>query len=206
MIKFCEKLPLWMTLGLAVGWLFIAPVAVEARESYAQFVQRVTSRPGSGTQFRGDLEGVVLNAVNAYRASKKLPALARSGANHKAARAHAVDMAVNEFVGHRSSSGQEFDSRMRSLRDGALFLPSMGENAARQRAGGEANRAKALKLVEQWIGSPSHRRQMLSRSFTTVATGVVQKGDHLYAVQIFSGPEVKTNVRRAGAATADGVY
>ncbi len=201
-------MPLWMGfrwVALCLAVMVIAVPGTEARETYVQFAQRLTQQPQAGAVFRPDLESVVLQAVNTYRASKRLPALTRSVASQVAARAHAMDMALNEFVGHRSSTGYEFDSRMRSLRDGAMFLPSMGENAARQRAGGSASRAKALKLVEQWIKSGSHRRAMLSRSFTSVATGVVQKGDHLYAVQVFSGPEVKTNVRRLGK-VKDSVY
>jgi uncharacterized protein YkwD len=193
-----------VVLLLVVALLGVA--SAEARETYVQFAQRMTQQQQPGTSFRADLEAVVLGAVNAYRSSKGLPALGRAAPLQTAARAHAMDMAINEFVGHRSSTGMQFDSRMRAFKDGALFLPSMGENAARQRAGGAVSRAKAQKLVEQWIKSPSHRRAMLNRSFTSVATAVVQKGDHLYAVQIFSGPEVKSNIRRSGKAAAGSVY
>ncbi len=106
-----------------------------------------------------------------------------------------MDMALTDFVGHVSSSGQDFESRVRSFRPGELFLPSMGENAARVSSGEAVSTAKAAKLMQQWIKSTAHRKVLSSRNYTSVATGVVQKGNKLYAVQIFSGPEVKTNGR-----------
>ena len=58
------------------------------------------------------------------------------------ARAHAADMMLNNFMGHRSSSGYEFDSRMRYFLGNPQRLPQMGENAARDTQKGEANGAK----------------------------------------------------------------
>ena len=75
-----------------------------------------------------------------------------------------------------------------------LVLAAMAENAARLRNSKLADAAKAQALVKQWIDSGGHRRNMANRSFTTMAVGVVTLGNTTYAVQIFSGPEVKTNI------------
>jgi uncharacterized protein YkwD len=175
----------------------------QARETYVQYVQRLVEHPQEGMVFRPDLEQYIGQLLLSYR--KGGSALVVAAGLQRAARAHAMDMAINGFVGHKSSNGYGFDSRMRALKGGALFLPVMGENAARERSKGPANQAKAKRLFGQWVNSPAHRKAMINRSFSSASIGVVQKGDHLYAVTIFSGPDVKTNVRR-DVAVPDGVY
>jgi uncharacterized protein YkwD len=191
-------LALLMTLLIALVAQGLLEGAV-ARERYVAFVQRVNAAPPGGLRFRPDLEQVIANAVNGYRRKQGAGAVGVAASLKAAARAHAVDLALNEEMGHVSSSGQDFDSRMRAVKGGPLFLPSMGENAARDRRKSAANSGKALGLVQHWIGSSGHRRNMINRSFTASAVGVVQKGSQIYAVQIFTAPEVKTKVRRAYA-------
>jgi uncharacterized protein YkwD len=50
-------------------------------------------------------------------------------------------------------------------------------------------------LVAQWIKSPGHRKNLTDRTYVSIAIGVVTSGDDIYAVQIFSGPQVKTNMK-----------
>jgi uncharacterized protein YkwD len=207
--------PLFNRWSQSVGALVLAvvmlcatliPAPALARETYVQFVRRVTSSPPAGLQFRSDLEQVVAAAVNAYRKSKGVSSVGAAPALQAAARAHALDLAMNDEMGHTAFNGMGFDSRIRAIKGGPMFLPSMGENAARDRRKSAATADKARGLVKQWIESSGHRHNMISRSFTLVATGVVQKGNQIYAVQIFTGPEVKTNVKRINAAQDGGVY
>ncbi len=176
---------------------------MQARDTYVMFAQKLTTPGRADARFRPDLERYLLGAANDYRRGKGVGRLGANSRNLIAARAHAMDMALNDFVGHVSSNGADFESRVRAFRPGELFLPSMGENAARVSSGEPVSVAKASKLMTQWIKSASHRKALSSRSYMSVATGVVQKGNKLYAVQIFSGPEVKTNVRRGGALADD---
>jgi uncharacterized protein YkwD len=173
--------------------------------TYGEHMRKMLASETAEVKFRPDLELELLRLVNTYRTGKDRPQLGNARSLRDAARAQAMDLALHSAMGHKSSTGLGFDSRMRSLKNGALFLPAMGENAARERSKGPANSAKAAKLVRQWIGSSSHRNTMVSSSYTLLATGVVQKGDQLYAVQIFTGPEVETNVGRASS-KASGVY
>jgi uncharacterized protein YkwD len=178
-------------------------VPAQARDTYASFARNLTTTERHGVRFRPDLESYLLGAANAYRRGKGTGALAADRQNLTAARAHAMDMALHDFVGHVSSTGAGFESRVRAFRPGVMFLPSMGENAARVSSGEPATSAKASKLMTQWIKSAPHRKALSSRSYNSVATGVVQKGNRLYAVQIFSGPDVKSNVRFGAPAKAD---
>ncbi len=197
----------WAFRGLVAAMLvLVLPIATGiARETYLQLAHRLVEASQPDATFRSDLETYLATAITRYRKENGRSGLALTSANRLGARAHAMDMAQGAFVSHVASTGQGFDSRMRALHDGAMFLPNMGENAARDRSSGEANQSRAQKIIVQWINSASHRQLMSSKSFTQVSIGVVQKGNHLYAVAIFSGPAVKTNAKRAGK-TVSGFY
>ncbi len=181
----------------------LAGCGLALADTYREHMRSLLAERG-GTRFRPDLELVVERLVVAYRKDQGAGGLRVALSLRAAARAQAMDLALHSMMGHLSSTGLGFDSRMRVVKGGAIFLPAMGENAARVRSGGPANASKAAKLVQQWIGSSGHRRNMVNRSYVAVATGVVQKGDQLYAVQIFTGPEVNTNLRRG--ASVPGFY
>lgn len=186
--------------------LFFFPEQGLARETYVQFATRLGSKAPSGTSYRADLEGQLLNGINRYRVSKGKKPLAASNTFRMAARAHAADMALHNFVGHRSSHGEEFSSRMSALLGGGMMMtmPHLAENAARDsKAEGEGGE-RAQRLVQQWIDSPPHRKAMINGSFKHVSTGVVERGGKAYAVQIFWS-DLPSNMKVAGSApTEDG--
>jgi uncharacterized protein YkwD len=184
----------WVVLlGLALAWVHASPSV--ARETYVQFATRILENPPEGVAIRDDLEAVVLRATNAYRATQKLPPFKPASARlQKAARAHAMDLLLQNTMGHVASTGQDFASRIRAFHEGQLFLAPMAENAARLRKSTLPDAKKAQALVQQWVTSSGHRRNMVNRTYVAVAIGVVAQGDTVYAVQIFSGPTVKTNL------------
>ncbi len=165
----------------------------QARETYVQLAQRLLTQPPEGATLRPDLEAVVLKATNAYRATLNLPPLkSAGGVLLSGARAHAVDLLAQQGMGHVSSGGHDFVSRMRALNKGQMFLAAMAENAAKAKSS-KSDAQKAQYLVAQWIKSSGHRKNMVNRTYTSVAIGVVTRGSEIYAVQIFSGPKVKSN-------------
>jgi uncharacterized protein YkwD len=181
--------------GLWALLLLTAVAPAVARETYMPFAQRLVSQPPEGVNIRADMEAAVLRATNAYRATKRLPPLKPAGdVLLLAARAQAVDLLEQGAMGHVSSTGYDFSSRMRALHPGLMFLPVMAENAARLRNSKLTDSQAAQALVTQWIKSPSHRKAMSDRSYVTVAIGVARRGNDIYAVQVFSGPVVKTNM------------
>jgi uncharacterized protein YkwD len=185
-------LAVFLTLGFAA---VVHSQAALSRETYAAYVARINTNLPDGATYRTDLEAELRQAANAYRGSKGLKPLA--AADEKlvaAARAHAADMMQNDFVGHTSSSGAGFESRMRAINPGVMMLPRMAENAARERSKGPPDSAKAQRLFQQWVKSSAHAKTLRSRDYIAVATGVVEKDGKLFAVQIFSGPALKTNM------------
>jgi uncharacterized protein YkwD len=186
-------------LGFAVlVTLALATPQALARETYVQLANRLVDQPPNGAVVRTDLEAMVLRATNSYRATLKLPPLKPGNAILMlGARAHAMDLYAQQGMGHVSSGGHDFESRMRALNKGQMFLAPMAENAARLRNTSLSDAKQAQALVTQWVKSSGHRKNMVNRTYMTVAIGVISRGDDVYAVQIFSGPEVKTNLTGA---------
>lgn len=194
-----NRLPRLRVVALCLIVIF-NPALCLARETYVQASARLAAEAVAENLVRADLEAELFRLTNAFRASKGLKALALDSVMLDDARAHALDMMQLGRVGHAASSGQDFDARMRALRGGGmLVLPAMGENAARVSKPGKVDAVMAGKLFQQWVKSAPHRKTLLSRDFVKLAVGAVSQGGQLYADQIFTGPEVKTNMGQQGA-------
>jgi uncharacterized protein YkwD len=167
-----------------------------ARETYLQLATRLVSTAQSQQAFAPGMEAALLRLINAHRVALGKKALREAPQLQFAARAQAADLMGQGRVGHVSSGGHDFDSRMRALRDGAMVLPAMAENAARVSKADGDDDALARNLVAQWLGSPPHRHELESNDYVAVATGVVHAQGKVYADQIFIGPEVETNMNR----------
>lgn len=158
---------------------------------YLDYANALTSSPPDGSRYRPDLEAELAALANAYRAEAGKPPLQASDEFLVAARAHAADMMLNDFVGHRASTGHNFESRMRAFVGDITRYPSLGENAARDTQKTPADRRKAAALFQQWIDSPPHRKALRRLDYAFVSTGVIQRGDKIWAVQIFWSPPRK---------------
>jgi uncharacterized protein YkwD len=93
-------------------------------------------------------------------------------------------MALGGYVGHDSRNGYGFGERFAAFADPAA-VGYHGENAARDRQSGSVDQVKARRLFGQWLDSSGHRRNLLNGAYAHIATGAVQVGHALYAVQIF---------------------
>jgi len=186
----------WLQAVALALLMIVSTVAnADARENYTQFAERLLASPPDGATVRADLEAAVLRSTNAYLSSQGLKPLKPANAVLlKAARAQAMDLLMQGGMGHVSGNGHDFQSRIRAFHPGQMFLAVMAENAARLRNSGLSDSAKAQALVQQWVKSSGHRGNMVNRSYVVVAVGVVSRGRDVYAVQIFSGPVVKTNL------------
>ena len=152
---------------------------------YLAYATALGRNPPQGSTYRADLETELVRLANAYRTGEGRKSLAADGQFRLAARAHAADMMLNGFMGHKASTGHDFDSRMRVFVDDITRLPAMAENAARDTQKTPVDRAKAAALFGQWINSRPHRRALSSRDYQFVSTGVIQRGNSIWAVQIF---------------------
>jgi len=173
---------------LLLGCIGLAASAHSAHAGpYLAYAQGLAARPPKGSAYRPDLEAQLVDLLNAYRAKKGKAPVVADAAFQEAARAHAADMMLNNFMGHSSSTGMSFQGRMAAFVGDVTKYPSIGENAARDTQDTPVDNAKAAALFQQWIKSRTHRKVMVNRSFRFVSTGVIQRGDKIWAVQIFFG-------------------
>ncbi len=182
----CKYVPIWLVAGLVL----LPGAAFEARaKTYLEIALGSLKNLPADARIREDLEAQIAGQANAYRQSEGVASLQASPKLRDAARAQAVDMMLNGYVGHKASSGHEFDSRMRAfLGSPVMMMPRMAENAARDTQKGEADSGKARRLFQQWVESRSHRKTLLNSGYKFVSTGVVQRGNKIWAVQIFFAP------------------
>jgi uncharacterized protein YkwD len=134
--------------------------------------------------FRPDLETYLDGLASSARQSAGRLAVAAGPELLNAARAQALEMAIGNYVGHQSSTREPFRKRFEAYLDDGT-VTAFGENAARDRQKGAIDKTKASRLFQQWLDSAGHRRNLMNPDYRYVATGAVQKGNHLYAVQIF---------------------
>jgi uncharacterized protein YkwD len=106
------------------------------------------------------------------------PAPPLQGDSHlnEAAQAHAIDMGENDFFSHTGSDGSSFVDRVRRT-DYSGF--PMGENIA----GGGAVPAG---VVQRWIDSDGHCRNLMNPQATKLGVGYVADGPYGSSwVQVF---------------------
>lgn len=182
----CKYVFIW----LIIGSVLLPGTAFEANaKTYLEIARSSLKNLPADARIREDLEASIAGQANAYRQAKGITSLQPSPRLLDAARAQAVDMMLNGYVGHKSSSGHEFDSRMRAfLGSSIMMMPRMAENAARDTQKGEADQGKARRLFQQWVESRPHRKTLLNSGYRFVSTGVVQRGNKIWAVQIFFAP------------------
>jgi len=180
----CKHSLIWV---VASVFLLGSTLGTQAK-TYLETAQGLLRNLPADSRIREDLEAEIVAQANAYRRSKGAERLQASPLLRDAARAQALDMMLNGYVGHRASTGHGFDSRMRAFLKSPMQLPQMAENAARDTQKGEADAAKARRLFQQWVESRPHRKTLLNRGYKFVSTGVVQQGNKIWAVQIFFAP------------------
>lgn len=114
----------------------------------------------------GPVAGVVA-ATNAARARAGCPALTIDARLTAAAQAHSADMARNDYFEHISLDGRTFIDRIR-----AAGYPSPGaENIA-------YGHSTAANVVQAWMRSPGHRRNILDCSLTKIGVGFDRRGNY----------------------------
>ncbi|MBJ3762460.1 CAP domain-containing protein [Maribius pontilimi] len=109
----------------------------------------VTTSNGSEAVQRNQPIPATGQGLNAYRSNSGAPAVKRSARLDAAARAHAIDMARNDFFSHRGSRGSTHTQRIQ--RQGC--------------SGGAENIAEGpftrQSVMAAWMRSPGHRANML---------------------------------------------
>ncbi|MDP4823451.1 MAG: CAP domain-containing protein [Aestuariivirgaceae bacterium] len=163
-----------------------------AASNYKAYGEQLNSHLPKGVKIRPDMEAELNRLVNAARQAKGRPALKPSPLFTVMARTQAIDMVLTDKVWHSSARGEGFPTRFAAFANGVKYTMN-GENAARDRQPGPVDNKKAARLFEQWMNSSGHYRALMNAGYLHVSTGAVQKGNHLYAIQIFWAEPLKCN-------------
>lgn len=121
----------------------------------------------------------VLTLVNAERAKNGLKALTLDTGLNSVAQKHSEDMAKNNYFSHTSLSGKSPFDRIKGA---GISYKTAGENIA-------AGQTTAAQVVNSWMNSEGHRKNILNASFTKMGLGFAKanSGYKTYWTQLFIG-------------------
>ncbi|MFE1791782.1 CAP domain-containing protein, partial [Streptomyces sp. NPDC059525] len=115
-----------------------------------------------------DAQAKVLALVNQERAAAGCPAVTVNAELTKAAQDHSADMAAHATMSHTGSDGS--DPGQRITRAGYQWQ-TYGENVAYGYSTPE-------QVMEGWMNSPGHRRNILDCSYREIGIGLAQPGQY----------------------------
>jgi len=128
------------------------------------------------------LPNILVELTNSNRADEQLPTLRPSVVLNRAAQAKAEDMARNGYFAHTSPAGR--DPWYWILQENYIFARA-GENLA-------VNFYGSSEVVDAWMNSTTHRKNILNEGFSEIGIGIargIYKGqDATFIVQMFATP------------------
>ena len=135
--------------------------------------------PAGGDRELAALEAALHESVNALREREGLIPLRRDPAIDAVARAHSLDMGTRRFFAHETPEGLTPPDRL--ARGGISGITLAAENV------GLTSRADPNReIVQGWLASPIHRRNLLAPMFNGTGIGVARAADGtLYYTQLY---------------------
>lgn len=144
-------------LGLALA-IWLSPLRVQAQG------------PDVPDPALAPLEAALLQEVNRARAERHLLPLARRSELDAVARAHSRDMAARAYVAHESPEGANALDRL-----GRAELS--GFTLAAENIGATSRSEPNREIVQGWLHSPIHRRNLLTPAFNATGIGIARGSD-----------------------------
>jgi len=132
------------------------------------------------------LASVVYQLTNKVRVSQGLPPLNHSQQLYKAAEAKGYNMFTENYFSHTSPSGKK---AWYWINEEGYIYETAGENLA-------FNFNTSEEVKNAWVSSPSHKENILSKSFTetgvAVVRGKIKNTPTIVIVQLFGKPKSET--------------
>lgn len=147
-----------------------------------------SSSSASGDCDLDEVETEMLAQINAARAASRMCGTDSYAATtqvqwncslEQAALAHSSDMETNNFFSHTGSDGLQVSDRVNATNYSWM---AVGENIA-------AGQATVSQVMQGWLNSPGHCRNIMSTSYTEVGTSLVNSttADYpTYWTQVFA--------------------
>ena len=143
----------------------------------------------SGILHPKELERRVFQLTNEARRKNGLPSLDSDNDLAVKARAKSADMLTNNYFSHTNPEGKTLKDRMQEEKPASYrTISRIGENiymGARFDYSVDV-KTQARMIVDGWMTSPGHRKNILDPSYTHMGVGVAAKDKMCYATQIFA--------------------
>ena len=143
----------------------------------------------SGILHPKELERRIFQFTNEARRKNGLPPLDSDNDLMVKARCKSDDMLKNNYFSHTSPEGETLKDRIQEEKPASYrTISRIGENiymGARFDYSTDI-KTQARMIVDGWMTSPGHRRNILDPNYTHLGVGVSAKDKMCYATQIFS--------------------
>jgi uncharacterized YkwD family protein len=150
------------------------PAAQKPAEQQSSQTEQTNKTEQTSSQL-SEYEQQVVDLTNQERAKNGLPALKVDQELSKVAREKSSDMQRNNYFSHTSPTyGSPFDM----MKQFGITYKAAGENIAKGQSSPE-------EVVNAWMNSEGHRKNILSANFTHIGVGYVAEGN--YWTQQFIG-------------------
>lgn len=146
---------------LAAAWALASPGQIGC--ALAAPIEQIQQAPGESSAF--------VAAINNLRASKGLGSLEVDGELTTIANDWATEMAKNDAISHRLDLRAGITALWRTLGENVGFGPTVSQ------------------LMDAFIASPGHYKNLVDPRFNRIGVGTVRVGDMLYTSHQFMGLE-----------------
>jgi uncharacterized protein YkwD len=150
----------------------------------AQSARRPPGAYAAGVSYLSELERTIYRFTNEVRQRNGVSPLTWENSLRDVARAHSADMLVRNYFSHVNPEGRSPHERIIA---GSRFPLSMtGENiwTGSGRQFGDARQLARI-IVDNWMSSPGHRKNLLGPEFTDIGVGVAASGNNVMVTQVF---------------------
>lgn len=130
------------------------------------------------------VEAAIIDLTNDIRRRNGLAILLEDGICRDTARGHSADMLNRNYFSHKDPEGRTLKERLPAN----LATSQGGENIWTGR-GHDPRQVLYLaqKIMDGWMKSPGHRKNILTPSYTHLGVGVMAKNQEIKATQVFIG-------------------
>lgn len=121
--------------------------------------------------------------TNETREGRSLDTLTWDSTLARVACAHTRDMVRRDFFQHQNPDGENPHDRVTRLH--RRFIGGVGENLYGQEGIRKDGKDLAAQMVEKWMGSPTHRKNIIRPGFTHLGVCVLREQNSVFATQVF---------------------
>jgi uncharacterized protein YkwD len=175
--------------GAAVAALLVACLSLSSAWGQIRTKSGAFSK-STGILHPKELERRIFQLTNEARRQNRLPPLDLDNALAAKAREKSDDMLAKNYFSHTGPDGKTLKDRLQEEKPASIRnIFQMGENIY---MGSRLDytvdvKIQARLIVDGWMTSPGHRRNILDPNYTHLGVGVSARDKMCYATQVFAG-------------------